>query len=89
MHDNGLSYIAHEKRFSWGTNSNTSSISENFGPWMTASIALSSEVSIQPFTSIKAKVFCITDSGYQIRMMKMLFVIFKLLILPVLQHHLP
>ena len=67
MHDNGLSYIAHEKRFLWGKNENVSPITENFGPWSTATIALSSEVSIQPFTSIKAKVFCISDSGYLIR----------------------
>jgi hypothetical protein len=56
MHDNGLSYIAHEKRFLWGTNENISPVNEFFGPWTTATIALSSEVSIQPFTSIKAKV---------------------------------
>ena len=67
MHDNGLSYLAHEKRFLWGHNENVSPISDHLGPWTTATIALSAEVSIQPFTSIKAKVFSITDSGYHIK----------------------
>ena len=67
MHDHGLSYLAHEKRFLWGKNDNIASLSDHFGPWETGTIALSSEVSLQPFSTNKVKIFCITDSGYNIK----------------------